>query len=482
MFAGVLSLGCMFSWVTFGASAAPQDASFFIDASQCPLHAILLRALTGCTLLALALRRMEPWRGRRGMVAAAALGVLSVVVRWCSLLVGPAALAVGGGLAGVAFALFLSGWLARYRSCGAALLVMMFLASFVADVTYMGALYLGDVASRVVVLLLPVVSVLVLRSPAARVPLGGGVAGGDRRTRGVGCGRPGSRTGLDTPFVLQVTSLLLCNFASGPACYGVEASGLSGVVLGAMVMFVLAAVFMLYGQPRLEVMFVLFAVASIFCTALVLVVDDLPFWLGGLLSGCFWALLLYSIAWFCLEDASLDAPLSPVCLAGLGSVYLLSALAEVVGTALTGGTACVMALAMVGLALSLALVRAMRFPQREQDAVTGEQVGCTQMGDEGAAVVSDACAGPSAAALSAVDVCGVLGERFGLTPGELAVCRYLARGYTLRQVAAELGIGEGAAKYHRHNIYQKCGVANRQDLINLFESAARDAQGCAPNV
>lgn len=49
----------------------------------------------------------------------------------------------------------------------------------------------------------------------------------------------------------------------------------------------------------------------------------------------------------------------------------------------------------------------------------------------------------------------------------------LSRGYSLRQVAVRLGITEGAAKYHRHNVYLKLGVSSREELIALVEQVAQ---------
>ena len=51
---------------------------------------------------------------------------------------------------------------------------------------------------------------------------------------------------------------------------------------------------------------------------------------------------------------------------------------------------------------------------------------------------------------------------------------WLARGYTLKEVARQQGITEGAAKYHRHNVYLKLGVASRQELIGVVERTARE--------
>lgn len=447
VFAGCLALGLMFAWAMFG--SVEGDASFFLDAMESPAHAILLRVLTGCTFLALSLESLASWRGVRSVRAGALLGVASILACWCGTFAGPVALAVGGALSGVAFALFVCGWLGRYGASDD-LLAMLLFSSFMGDVVYLGALFLGPVPSRVILLMLPLMAAAVLRlAPDADV------FAADAR-------RAGTRRSGSVP-VTMVVSLLLVNFASGPASYCVGSQGSSGVAVGIIVMFCLACLFVLLGQPRPEVTFVLFAVGSLLCIAPVLMFASHPTWYGDLLSGCFWAMLLYSIAWFAHVGATPARGTSPACLRGLGAVYLLSALAEVVAFALTSQVACALALVMVGVALALALVGAMRAEPAAQD---GSVAGAT------VAELERHVAGHTAAS-----ACPALAERYGLTAGELGVCEYLAKGYSLRQVASELGITEGAAKYHRHNVYQKCGVASRQELINLAESMARPARG-----
>ncbi|HEY0044642.1 MAG TPA: response regulator transcription factor [Allosphingosinicella sp.] len=61
-----------------------------------------------------------------------------------------------------------------------------------------------------------------------------------------------------------------------------------------------------------------------------------------------------------------------------------------------------------------------------------------------------------------------------LSARERAVAGLIGKGLKNREVAAELGIGEGTVKVHLHNIFEKLGVGSRTELALL---AAREAAG-----
>ena len=52
-----------------------------------------------------------------------------------------------------------------------------------------------------------------------------------------------------------------------------------------------------------------------------------------------------------------------------------------------------------------------------------------------------------------------------LSPREREVARLVASGLTNKEVAHELGVTEGTAKLHVHNIFEKLGAKSRYDLI-----------------
>ncbi len=59
-----------------------------------------------------------------------------------------------------------------------------------------------------------------------------------------------------------------------------------------------------------------------------------------------------------------------------------------------------------------------------------------------------------------------------LTSRERAVVGLLLQGLRNKEVAAELGIGEGTVKVHLHKAYEKLGVSSRMELALLVSKAA----------
>lgn len=54
-----------------------------------------------------------------------------------------------------------------------------------------------------------------------------------------------------------------------------------------------------------------------------------------------------------------------------------------------------------------------------------------------------------------------------LTPREITIASFVARGLRNRDIAAELGITEGTVKVYLHSLYQKIGIDNRTELAVL---------------
>ncbi len=59
-----------------------------------------------------------------------------------------------------------------------------------------------------------------------------------------------------------------------------------------------------------------------------------------------------------------------------------------------------------------------------------------------------------------------------LTPRELEIVRMVMRGLRNKEIARELGIAEGTAKIHLHNIYQKVDVDSRVSLMLYAQEKA----------
>jgi two-component system nitrate/nitrite response regulator NarL len=61
--------------------------------------------------------------------------------------------------------------------------------------------------------------------------------------------------------------------------------------------------------------------------------------------------------------------------------------------------------------------------------------------------------------------------RKNLSPREGEVALLIARGFSNKEVAHELGISSGTLKIHMHSILQKLGTKSRYSLVVLAGSA-----------
>ena len=74
-----------------------------------------------------------------------------------------------------------------------------------------------------------------------------------------------------------------------------------------------------------------------------------------------------------------------------------------------------------------------------------------------------------------------LAARFAtLTPREREVMSRVAAGMLNKQIAADLGTGEQAIKFHRAHIMEKMGVESLADLVRAAERLASGKQGNVP--
>ena len=60
-------------------------------------------------------------------------------------------------------------------------------------------------------------------------------------------------------------------------------------------------------------------------------------------------------------------------------------------------------------------------------------------------------------------------RRYALTPREAEVFTCLVRGYSQQRIQEELAISKSTTSFHVQNVYAKCGVHSRQELIDLNE-------------
>lgn len=80
----------------------------------------------------------------------------------------------------------------------------------------------------------------------------------------------------------------------------------------------------------------------------------------------------------------------------------------------------------------------------------------------------------SASALEEEEVearrCARMAKRYGLTRREEEILHLMMRGHTLSHIASELYVAESTMKTHSRHIYRKVGVANRQELREIWEA------------
>lgn len=61
-------------------------------------------------------------------------------------------------------------------------------------------------------------------------------------------------------------------------------------------------------------------------------------------------------------------------------------------------------------------------------------------------------------------------EPFGLTPRELEVAGYLARGYSAKKIAEEMFLSEASIRAHTMHIYRKMDIHSKQELISYINA------------
>ncbi len=75
------------------------------------------------------------------------------------------------------------------------------------------------------------------------------------------------------------------------------------------------------------------------------------------------------------------------------------------------------------------------------------------------------------------EVLGRLAQRFALTDREREVFSFLAKGRSVPVIAEQLGVSQNTVRFHCKNIYEKCGVHSKQELLSLMEERVERRQG-----
>ena len=85
--------------------------------------------------------------------------------------------------------------------------------------------------------------------------------------------------------------------------------------------------------------------------------------------------------------------------------------------------------------------------------------------------VGSKCVASSEASID--EICERISAEFGLTPRESEILPSVARGRTIARIQEELFISGSTVNTHIRHIYSKCGVSNRQQLLDFVDDRRR---------
>lgn len=173
-------------------------------------------------------------------------------------------------------------------------------------------------------------------------------------------------------------------------------------------------------------------------------------------------------------DVSSSFRVSPARTIGLGFVALYGG--ETVGSlfahSLEATGASMFDLTLLTLVAMSLLLIAHLFLFTETDLV---KIG---IGEVSLMAVTDSAEGSTGEAADPVDPSVIIAERFSLSPRETDVLPLLLEGRTISRIQEALFISAGTVSTHIRHIYQKTGVDNRQELIDLaHEMVEQDEAG-----
>ena len=66
--------------------------------------------------------------------------------------------------------------------------------------------------------------------------------------------------------------------------------------------------------------------------------------------------------------------------------------------------------------------------------------------------------------------CTYIGKTYGLTPREIEILFFLAKGRNVKFIASKLFISERTAKTHAYHLYQKLNIHSQQELMDIVDS------------
>lgn len=431
---GSLSLGLVFSWMTF---IWNNDSTIFgIPTISTSVHYIWIQLSIGISFLLLSLSRNAFNRMTFNIqtALAAVLACAAVILHYLNQAVSLSSLVIlTSCLSGLAFALLVRSWLFRYRLAFVPMLMTLAIASGIGYFLHLVLMFFGNSAGVVASVALPLVASLSLLKSADVQSLYRPVASRDDRAP-----------------IYTAVAIVLGTFAAHLVAYNQWTDSGTLFYITSFVSFGLATLLAILKCPREEVVFSLLIVYTSICVAAVLIfAGGLPILTDLLFIGS-WSLSLYAIAWFSQQDVLMSAHPLQLSLRGLAAVYLAVAMANTLGPSISTAAACGLAFVLATSALAIVFINASRTDTERRQEVRSFH--------------------DTSAALAAIER---IARRGQLTEKEKDVFLYLEEGHTLKKITKMLGITENTAKYHRHNVYQKLGISSRQELIDLVEEEKR---------
>lgn len=447
----LFALGCARAWVTLAVAAPALALPAAFDLHDVFDYAFCLASIA----VALAARRLLPLNATGRMRAASAAlmtgASLCLIAAGTGLVAGPAAVvlvAAGAAAGGAGFGLFLLLW-AEVLSCISLIRIFLYTTAsqLVAVVCVFFCDGLDDLRVACALVILPPVALLCLRRAFSALPV---------------ADRPSPVIPKFTyPWKIFVL-LALYSFAYGLRQHQLAAgAGMHSSVSTAIVMAVLFAsayffsnrfnIGTLYRSPLVLIVcgFLLVPVEGVFGTAVSSYLISMSYSLVGIIV----ALLLYDISKRLGVTVVIFAAIK-----GAEQVFVIwgKGVAEAMAAAgmNAGAQDAVIAVAVVAMMLAATLIL---LSEKELASRWGVRIL-----DAGGLVEK------TPEELRRDERAAELAEHARLTPRETEILALVAQGKNGPAIMQELFIAEGTFKAHMSHIYEKCGVANRRELVALL--------------
>lgn len=180
--------------------------------------------------------------------------------------------------------------------------------------------------------------------------------------------------------------------------------------------------------------------------------------------------------WILLAEISYTYRLSSTTIFGIGwgMVTFGALLGSTIGQAICSfAPFAPQTLSLIALISTLVILFSYLFVFSEDDLIRLTEIddyrADTASGAENA--LADEVGSPSNARPRFVDRCAEVASEYGLTPKETEIMVLFAKGRSSARIQEDLVLSRGTVTTHLRHIYQKMGVHNKQDFLDLIEGA-----------